>query len=150
MPKSHIESSIVIHRPLEEVVAFVDDCENDPLWQTSVLESEKVSEGPVDVGTIYRTKEKFLGRVIYQTWEVVERNKDGTYWRARATLGPFQMETSMKFEAVDGGTRIERTLDLDVGHYFKVASPVVARVVKRELDMDFATLKDILESRKGG
>jgi len=150
MPKSHIESEIVIDRPLHEVVAFVDDCNNDPLWQTSVLESEKVSEGPIGVGTVYRTKEKFLGRVIYQTWEVVERNEDGSFWRARATLGPFQMGTSMRFSPDNGGTRIVRTLDVDVGHFFKVASPIVARVIKRELDMDFATLKDILESRESG
>ncbi len=147
MPKSHIETTITINRPLDEVIAFVDDCDNDPLWQSSVLESEKVSEGPIGVGTVYQTKEKFLGRVIYQKWEVIERNEDGSYWRARATTGPFQMETSMKFEAADGGTHIDRTLDIDVGHFFKVASPVVARIAQRELETDFAILKDILESQ---
>jgi len=145
MPKSHIETTITVNRPLEEVIAFVDDCDNDPLWQTSVLKSEKVSDGAIGEGTVYQTKEKVLGRVIYQKWEVLERNEDGSFWRARATTGPFQMETSMKFEASEGGTKIDRTLDVDVGHFFKMASPIVARIVQREVETDFAILKDILE-----
>ncbi|MFQ5582625.1 MAG: SRPBCC family protein, partial [Mariprofundaceae bacterium] len=134
MPKSHIETSVQIDLPIQEVVAFVDDCNNDSLWQTSVLESEKTSSGSIGVGTTYHTREKFLGRVIEQTWEVLERNKDGTFWRARATSGPLKMETSMKFEKADGGTRITRKLDVDVGHFFKMASPIVARVAQRELE----------------
>jgi len=145
MPKSHIEAVIMINRPVGEVVDFVDDCDNDPLWQTSVLENEKVSEGPVGVGTVYQSKEKFLGRIIYQKWEVQERNADGSYWRAKATSGPFNMETSMKFEAEGDGTKITRTLDVDVGHFFKMASPIVARIAQREVDTDFAILKDVLE-----
>ena len=149
MPKSHIDASVHIDRPLPEVLAFVDDCKNDPLWQTSVLESEKTLEGPVGVGTTYHTKEKFLGRVIDQTWEVVERNEDGSFWRARSTSGPLKMETTMKFEAAGDGTRITRTLDVDVGHFFKMASPIVARVAQREFETDFAILKDILEGEEG-
>ncbi len=147
MPKSHIETTITINRPLAEVIAFVDDCDNDTLWQTSVLESEKVSDGSVGAGTVYQTKEKFLGRVIYQKWEVLERSRDGSYWRAVTTTGPFQMETSMRFEAVEGGTKIDRALDVDVGHFFKLASPIVARTAQREVEMDFAILKDILEGQ---
>jgi len=148
MPKSHIETTITINRPLEEVIAFVDDCDNDPLWQTSVLESEKVSDGAIGVGTVYQTKEKILGRVVSQKWEVKERNEDGSFWSACATSGPFEMEASMKFEAADGGTKIDRTLDIDVGHFFKLASPIVARVAQRGVETDFAILKDILEGQE--
>ncbi len=146
MPLSKLESSIEINLPIAEVIAFVDDNSNDPIWQTSVLQSEKKSEGQPAVGTIYHVKEKFLGRVIEQNWEVTERNEDGSYWKARSVTGPFPMSTSMRFDATDRGTSVTRTLSIDVGRFFKVASPVVGHIAKRELDMDFANLKELLEA----
>jgi hypothetical protein len=146
MPLSKLEASIEINCPVEKVIAFVDDNNNDPMWQTSVLESEQKSEGPPAVGTIYHVKEKFLGRVIEQDWEVTKRAEDGSYWEASSITGPFPMSTSMKFESCDKGARVHRTLSIDVGRFFKVASPVVGHIAKRELNMDFANLKELLEA----
>ncbi len=145
MPLSHLTAEVVINRPLDEVVAFVDDESNDPLWQSSVLESSKTSEGPAGVGTTYHIKEKFLGRVIEQDWVVTERSEDGSSWKAHSTTGPFPMTTSMVMESVDGGTRVRRTLDIDVGKFFKIASPVVAAIAKKEITTDLEVLKALLE-----
>jgi len=146
MPLTELEVSIEIKRPLKEVVAFVDDCNNDPMWQSSVLESEKVTDGKPVVGTIYHVKEKFLGRVIEQQWQVTERNADGSDWSAKTLSGSFPMKTTLKMEAAGDGTRITRRLSIDVGHFFKVATPVVSHIAQRELEMDFANLKELLES----
>jgi len=146
MPLSKLETSIEINRPISEVIAFVDDCNNDPMWQTSVLESRQKDEGEPCVGTIYHAKEKFLGRVIEQDWIVTERNEDGSYWSAKSTTGPFPMATSMAFTANRNATVVKRTLSVDVGRFFKVASPVVGHIAKRELEMDFANLKELLEA----
>ncbi len=146
MPLSKLETSIEINRPIAEVITFVEDNANDPMWQTSVLESEKKTDGPATVGTIYHVKEKFLGRVIEQDWEVTARNDDGSAWAAKSKAGPFPMETTMSFETTGEGTRVVRTLSIDVGRFFKAASPVVGHIAKRELDMDFANLKELLES----
>jgi len=146
MALTELEVSVEINRPLKDVVAFVDDCYNDPMWQSSVLESEKVTEGNPKVGTVYQVKEKFLGRVIEQQWQVTERNEDGSCWSAKTLSGSFPMKTSLCMEAIGDKTRVVRTLSIDVGHFFKVAAPVVSHIAKRELDMDFANLKELLES----
>jgi len=146
MPLSKLEASIEINRPISEVIAFVDDNENDAMWQTSVLESEKKTDGPVGVGTIYHMKEKFMGRVIEQDWEVTARNEDGSEWSAESRAGAFPMEATMSFSASGEGTRVSRTLSIDVGRFFKLASPVVGHIAKREMDMDFANLKELLEA----
>jgi len=82
MPLSKLEASVEINRPIEEVVAFIDDNRNDPIWQTSVLESEQKNES-----------------------------------------------------------------EPAVGRFFKVASPVVGHIARRELEMDFANLKELLEAK---
>ena len=52
----------------------------------------------------------------------------------------------MSFVADGDGTRVTRTLNIDVGRFFKVATPVVAHIAKRELEMDFSNLKELLEA----
>jgi len=146
MPLSKLEATIEINRPISEVIAFVDDNGNDSMWQTSVLESEKMSDGPAAVGTVYHMKEKFMGRVIEQDWEVTARNEDGSEWSAKTLSGSFPMESTMSFAVSGEGTRVSRTLSIDVGRFFKLASPVVGHIAQREMDMDFENLKELLEA----
>ncbi|MBN4073325.1 SRPBCC family protein [Mariprofundus ferrooxydans] len=146
MPLSKLEASIKINRPIADVIAFVDDNTNDPMWQSSVLESEKKSDGEPVVGTVYYVREKFLGRVIEQEWVITERNADGSYWAAKSTTGAFPMEATMAFEGDGESTVINRTLSIDVGRFFKVASPVVGHIANREMKNDFENLKELLEA----
>ncbi len=145
MSLSHLTAEVIINRPIEEVIAFVDNEANDPLWQSSVLESKKIGSEPPAVGTTYHAKEKFLGRVIEQDWVVTERSSDGSSWKAHSTTGPFPMTTSMTMEEVEGGTKVTRVLDIDVGKFFKIASPVVATIATKEIATDLEVLKALLE-----
>ncbi|RMH59360.1 MAG: hypothetical protein D6678_07825 [Zetaproteobacteria bacterium] len=145
MSQRTIEASIEIDRPLHEVVAFVDNCDNDPLWQSSVWETVQLDEGKPAKGTRYHVKQKFLGRIIDQYWEVVERSADGTFWRAKTVAGPFAMDVTMRFEPTQGGTRVTRTMHLDVGRFFKLPASLIATIAEREVRADFETLKLLLE-----
>lgn len=146
MSKHKIEASIDIQRPFDEVHDFLDDSDNDPLWQSTVIESRRSTGGPIAVGTVYHVKAKFLGRLWEQDWEVIEHDANEHYWKSRTVTGPLKMETEMRYIEIDGGTRVTRSLKVDVGHFFKLAGPVVERTIRREFENDFAILKDILEN----
>jgi len=146
MPLSKLEASIKINCPIADVIAFVAESGNDPMWQTSVLESEKKTEGEPNIGTVYYVREKFLGRVIEQEWVITARNADGRSWAAKSTTGAFPMETTMLFEGDGESTSVHRTLSIDVGRFFKVASPVVGHIARREMQNDFENLKELLEA----
>jgi Polyketide cyclase / dehydrase and lipid transport len=45
------ENTVTIGRPIKEVLAFLSDFENVPKWNYAIVETRKVSEGPVGVGT---------------------------------------------------------------------------------------------------
>jgi uncharacterized protein YndB with AHSA1/START domain len=47
------ENTVMIARPIEDVFAFLSDLENIPKWNYAIVETRKVSEGPVGVGTVY-------------------------------------------------------------------------------------------------
>ncbi len=146
MSKHTIEVSIDIDRTFDEVHEFLDDSDNDPLWQASVIESRRSTGGPIEVGTVYHVKAKFLGRLWEQDWEVIRHDADEHHWKARTVSGPLDMVAEMRYIEIDGGTRVTRSLTVDVGYFFKLAGPVVERTIRREFENDFAILKDILEN----
>jgi len=50
----HIDGEIVIARPIEAVCDFVADERNEPRYDLTMLKVEKLTEGPIGVGTRYR------------------------------------------------------------------------------------------------
>jgi len=148
MSKRKVEVSIDIKRSFEDVHDFLDDSDNDPLWQTSVVESRRDSSGAIQVGTVYHVKAKFLGRLWEQDWKVIEHDADEHHWKSQTTSGPLQMTAELRYSEIDGGTRVARSLEVDVGHFFKLAGPVVERTIQREFNTDFEILKDILENQE--
>src|SRR5215207_3985490 len=140
------EHSVVIDRPIEEVFAFVTDPNNDPLWQSTSLETEQTSEGAVDVGATFRNTSKLLGRRIESTMEVTE-NEPPRRQYVRITSGPIPGEGCYLFEPADGGsTRFTQTFEAEVGGFFRLAEPLVERAISRQTEADMATLKDLLEA----
>jgi len=139
-----IERSIVIDRPVEEVWEFVHDTADNILWQTTLAESEKLTEGPMDVGTRVREVRHFLGLRIESTWEMTEYEPNSTS-AIRGVSGPIPLSGRYRVEAFEGGTRFTVTGELDAHGSFKLTEPVFARIARRELEANLGHLKDLLE-----
>jgi uncharacterized protein YndB with AHSA1/START domain len=140
------EHTVVIERPVEEVFAFATDPNNDTLWQSTSLETEQTSEGPVGVGTTFRNTTKFLGRRIESTYEITENDPPHKQC-IRITSGPIPGSGCYLFEPTDGGsTRFTQTFEAEVGGFFRLAEPLVGRAIRRQQEADMATLKDLLEA----
>ena len=142
-----IERSIVIDRPVDEVWEFVHDSTKDALWQTTLVESEKLTEGPMRVGTQVREVRHFLGLRIELTWEVTEYEPTRKS-AIRGVSGPVPLTGGYRLEPHAGGTRFTVTGELDAHGLFKLAEPVFARITRRELEANLGHLKDLLETRE--
>ena len=97
------------------------------------------------VGTTARSVEQFLGRRIESTTEFTVYGPNKTL-AFKATSGPIPFVMTMAFEEVEGGTKLTFVAEAELGGFFKLAEPVVARMAKRQIDADFANLKDVLEA----
>src|SRR5215472_3082994 len=62
MPRFHFSSSIVIHRPLGEVWAFLIDFPRVASWERGILEVRQTSPGPAGLGTILLVRRVYFGR----------------------------------------------------------------------------------------
>jgi hypothetical protein len=65
----------------------------------------------------------------------------------QVTSGPVPFHVEQTVEPEGSGSRVFVTIEGEPGGFFKLADPLVERAVRRELEGNLATLKDILETR---
>jgi|SRR5579859_5235561 len=138
------EISVHIKRPVAEVFEYLNDPAKMPEWN-STLEEATPSETPVKVGTRIRLRARMLGRKIEGTTEVVEYepNKRVVHRLDR----PFPVKSITTFQAENGGTRLVGASEGQPGGFFKLGEPILARIVKKQLQAQFETAKEILEAQ---
>lgn len=140
------EISVVINRSIEEVFKFTTNPENDAKWQSGILESGFVGEGPAGVGAQTREVRKFLGRRMEST-AVVTEYEPNVKVAMKSTSGPVQYEARYVYEQVDGGTKLTMIGEADTAGFFKLAEGLVMRQFEKEMQAALASLKEILEGQ---
>lgn len=141
----HVEVTEMIKRPVADVFAFASKPENEPLYDQGVLEARKTSEGPIGVNSTWHEVRQQLGRRI-ESDNVVTEYEPNKRISFRSTSGPVKVEGGYTFESVDGGTKVTVTGHGDPGGLFKLADPIVGRMVKRQLEAAAGNMKEYLEA----
>ena len=145
---THIQHTITIDRPLDDVWDYVLDTRNDPVWITNVVDVGRGADEPIQVGLEIEETYKFLGVRLPMTLKVTEHEP-----RRRSAIemsdGPVPGQGSYDFEPAGDGTRFTMTLATDAHGFFKLAEPVFARMARRDIAASLGNLKDILEARHG-
>jgi len=142
----NVKDSIVIHRPIEELFAYVSDLSNGPEWQNGLIEVRKTTAGPLGVGTCFTFVRKFLGRKLEADNEftVYRPNEIVTF---RTTSGPIPVEASYLFATEPEGTRVTCHIEMKTEGFSRLAEPLIAASIRRDMRAEFDYLKDLLESR---
>jgi hypothetical protein len=65
---------------------------------------------------------------------------------ASSTSGPFPITFTRIVEPSDGGSKVTAIIDGDASGFFKLAEPLLKRMVQNSVDGDYQNLKRILES----
>ena len=141
------EESVEINRPVEEVFSYVTNVESQPEWATPPMEVRKDTPGPPKEGDTFTSVSKFLGRRFETPYRItsIEPNRQFSY---HATGGPLpDQRWSHTFEEVSGGTRYTQVVEGEPGGFFRLAEPLMERVIKRQFRADLETLKDTLEAK---
>jgi uncharacterized membrane protein len=140
------EKIITIKCPIEEVFDYISNLENGPEWQSGLEEVRCITNGPLGVGTHFTSVRKFMGRKLESEIELTtfELNKEIAF---KTSSGASPFEQSIFFETTAEGTKITSVLEMQTGGLMGLAEPLIASGVKREFEVDFNKLKEMLESR---
>ena len=139
-----VQASLVINRPPSEVFTYATDPVNVSEWQSSALEA--AVDGELRAGATGREVRKFLGRRMESTMRIEEYEPPRSF-ALQVTSGPVPFHVQQTVEPTGEGSRINVVIEGEPGGFFKLAEPLVERAVRRELEGNLATLKDLLESR---
>jgi hypothetical protein len=135
----------VIRRPVAEVAAFAGDPTNAPDWYVNIDSVEWRTPPPVAVGSRMAFVARFLGRRLAYTYEVAEL-VPGERLVMRTADGPFPMETTYTWEALDAGaTRMTLRNRGRPAGFSAVVGPFMAGAMRRANRKDLAALRTRLE-----
>ena len=94
----------LIARPPAEVAAYAGDPDHAPAWYVNIKAVEWETAPPLAVGSRLAFVARFLGRRLAYTYEITEL-VPGERLVMRTAEGPFPMETTYTWQAVDERTR---------------------------------------------
>ncbi len=144
----HVEESIRIDRPVQQVFDYVSEVDNFPEWTGTAIEVHKGAPGPVREGDRFTAIIKFLGRRFETPYERTSYDEPNRRFIEQATGGPIpNQQWTYAFEEVPGGTRLTRAVEGEPGGFFKLADPLIERALKRQVRADLETLKGLLEAQ---
>jgi uncharacterized membrane protein len=150
---AHINKSIVIEAPVEQVHARAADPERYSSWLVGLSDAEKM-KGDGGAGSIIEHSYLMGGARIPLTTEILENwsGPDGAKVRARAR-GPMDGEHTWTYEPVDGGTRVTVGMEYKVpgAALGKIADRlIVERMQARSFEQSLENLKMLCEAEQAG
>ncbi len=115
----NVFTEIIIRRTVEKVSEYAAIPDNAPEWYVNIHSAEWQTEKPLTIGSRIAFKAQFLGRELEYVYEIVEY-KLHQKLIMRTADGPFPMETTYTWEAIDGNrTRNDFTEQRESNRLFK-------------------------------
>ncbi len=139
------EASLVINCPIDKMFAYLSDISKGTEWQSGLLEVQQTSSGLVGVGTTLKEVRRLLGRSLETAFTITEYEPD-LKLGFKSTTGQIPMSAYYNLEAEAGGTKITVTVEAELTGIFRMTEPLVVSTAKRQMAIDLARLKELLES----
>lgn len=140
----NVSSSTVVDRPAGEVFDFVRNQENARTWLGGWLETRPTSDTE-GVGYTWIDVVEVFGRPVETEFEITEFER-GRKIAFRSIQGSFPVSGVYSFAPAGAGTAVTFELEGEPGGFFKLAEPLLGRMLQRQWDTNLANLKDILEA----
>lgn len=141
-----VEGEIVIERPPEEVFDFVGDECNEPQYNPRMTRADKISSGPIGVGTRFRSVMTGVGGATEMTIEFTGYDRPSRITE-KVQLSNMDINGALFFEPVPEGTRMKWIWDLEPHGINKLMGPLVRRIGEQQERTIWTSLKHVLESQ---
>jgi len=135
-----IENSVQINRTPEDVFGYLVDLRNELQWNPGVQSMEKITDGPIGVGTKFlaKWKQSQLIEVECIRFEYPRR------W-AYSNGGPLAVVFDITLTPHGSGTLLASRFDVRPRGLMRLFFPVVLRELKRAEKQNMAYIKNALE-----
>lgn len=146
MKEVDVLTATVMACPRSVVAGYASDPDNVPRWYVNIDSVEWKTPRPLALGSRIAFVARFLGRRLEYTYEITEFVPERRLVM-RTSEGPFPMETTYEWEAVDAEhTRMVLRNRGRPSGFGAVWAPLMAFMIRRANRKDLALLKRVLET----
>jgi uncharacterized protein YndB with AHSA1/START domain len=138
------ETDTHIELPIERVFAYVSDPLNFARWNSAVQAVVKTSAGQSGVASTYSMERDLPTGPAVNDLEIVALEQPGAF-AIRTTSGPTPFHYRFRFCAQNGGTLVQLDAKVELKGVAAFAPRLAQRAVKKRVDDNLATLKELLE-----
>jgi len=145
------DSVFVIAAPRERVFSTMTDLDGWSTWMKGLVRVEKLTDGPVGVGTEWRETRKIMGKEGSEVFDItafepsssLSLHVDGA--KGATKKGHYYFD--YRFEETPEGTRVVMHGVIDIpGFMARIMGKLMIGMFKKACDRDLIALKDYLES----
>lgn len=141
-----INDSLVIERPLEEVFDYAADQRNEPSYNPAMIRCEKVTPGPIGVGTRFDSALRRRGGEMAMSSEVISYDRPRAV-TTRTTMPGAVVTGTLSFTTVSTtSTRMSWDWQLHPTGWLRLVAPLAAPIGRRFERRIWTGLRDRLES----
>jgi uncharacterized protein YndB with AHSA1/START domain len=144
---AYIDGEIVINRPVEEVFDFVADERNEPRYNPRMLRVEKLSPGPVGLGSRFRAEMRTRPRPMEMTTEFTGYERPRRL-ASTTRMSRMDIRGTLSFDPVPGGTRMRWSWELEPHGLLKLMTPLATPIGARGERAIWTSLKRFLEAQE--
>lgn len=142
-----VEGDILIDRPIEEVFDYVADERNEPQYNPQMTSAEKITPGPIGVGTRFRSVMTGAGVTADMTIEFTEFDRPNRITE-RTHMSNMEITGTLYFDDVGEATRMKWVWDLAPQGVYRFLGPLVRWMGDRQEQRIWTELKRVLEGRQ--
>jgi uncharacterized protein YndB with AHSA1/START domain len=141
-----IQHEVTIHldKPVEQVFAFLMDTGKLATWQSNLIKSEQLTEGPLRAGSRFREVRRINNKETEIEGEITSLEPNRRL-ETKTSTRP-QAMVSYSLDPEQGGTRLRYKFILITSGLMRLLEPVIASSIKKDTKADFETLKRMLEN----
>ena len=136
-----MQNSVEIHRPPEQVFDELVDLRSELKWNPDVQSMEKITEGPIGVGTQFRAKWKQSGYIICEC-TAFDRPRHWAYHNG----GPVVVDLDISVTPHGDGSLLVSRFDAHPVGWFTLIFPIFLIIMRRAEKAVSLNLKRFLES----
>jgi NAD(P)-dependent dehydrogenase (short-subunit alcohol dehydrogenase family) len=138
------EQSLEIQRPLSFVYAYLSDFSNTASWDPSVIQAQKITPGPLQVGTHFDIQVKFAWTQLSLNYHITDMQKD-RYLELKGMADNYSLVDRIRFEGDDTRCTVYYQIDVYYQEPMAKIAPLLSPLVKSNAEQALKTLKRTLE-----
>jgi hypothetical protein len=131
---ARIVGEIIIGGPAEAVFGFEVDQRNEPRYNPRRIRADKVSDGPVGNGTVFRSAARFMGRTAEMRSELTGYDRPGrpALRTTTTTTEQADIDGTLTFDPLPSGIRMRWSWTVRPKGAARMLAPVISWIGRRQ------------------